>query len=121
MIEERGGSQNSFTKRMSHFITSILCDKPNDHALCEIDFIRGTCEKCGNLTKFPLRNEYTNMMRMVKCKRYKYIKSEKKVGKESIRLEYVEDDIPIEEFMSIFCKLIQPYICHAFFSKWQEE
>ena len=59
----------------------------------EIDCIRGTCETCGNLTKFPLREEDTNTTRMVKCKRYKYIKSETKAGKESTRLEYVEDEI----------------------------
>ena len=80
----------------------------------EIDCIRGTYGLCDNLTKFPLRDEDIDMMRMVKYKRYKYIKSETKVGKESTRLEYVEDDIPIGEFMSFFCKLIQPYIHHDF-------
>ena len=111
MIEESGGtSQNTFPKRPSQFITSILCDKPNDCAIGEIDCIRGTCETCGNLTKFPLREEDTNMTRMVKCKRYKYIKSETKAGKESTRLEYVEDEISAGEFMSNFHKLIQPYI-----------
>ena len=69
MIEESGGSQNIFHKRPSQFITSILCEKPNRHAICEIDYIRGTCETCGNLTKFPLRDEDTDVMRIVKCKR----------------------------------------------------
>ena len=54
MIEESGGSQNSFRKQLSQFITSILCDKPNDCAIGEIDYIRETCESCGNLTKFSL-------------------------------------------------------------------
>ena len=81
MIEESGGSQNSFPKQLSQFITSILCDKPNDCAIGEIDFLRGTCETCGNLTKFPLREEDTNTTRMVKCKRYKYINSETKFEK----------------------------------------
>ena len=66
MIEESGGSQNSFHKWSSQFITSILCNKPNDHAIGEIDCIRGTCETCGNSTKFPLRDKDTDMMRMVK-------------------------------------------------------
>ena len=65
MIKESGGSQNSFHKWPSQFITSILCDKPNDRAIDEIDYIRGTCETCGNLTKFPLRDEDTDMVRMV--------------------------------------------------------
>ena len=59
-----------------------------------MDCIRGTCETCDNLTKFPLRDADIDMTRIVKCKRYKYIKSKTRVGKESTRLEYVEDDIP---------------------------
>ena len=87
MIEESGGtSQNTFPKWPSQFITSILCDKPNDSAIDEIDCIRGTGKECGNLTKFPLRDENTDMVRMVNCKR-KYIKLKTKVGKESTRLE----------------------------------
>ena len=73
------------------------------------------------MTKFPLRDEDIDMTRIVKCKRYKYIKLEIKFRKESTRLEYVEDDIATRKFMSIFCKLIQPYIRHAFFAKWQAE
>ena len=71
MIEESGGSQNTLPKWLSQFITSILCDKPNDCGIGEIDCIRGTCETCGNLTKFPLWDEDTDLVRMVKCKRYK--------------------------------------------------
>ena len=37
---------------------------------------------------------------MVKCNRYKYIKFETKVGKESIRFKYVKDKIPVGDFMS---------------------
>ena len=66
-----------------------------------------------------MRDEDIDMTRIVKCKRYKYIKSETKVGKESTRLEYVEDDILAREFMSSFHKLIQPYMHHAFFAKWK--
>ena len=75
MIEESGGSQNSYSKRQSQFITSILCDNLDDHAIGEIDCIRATCETCGNLTKFTLRDEDIDMMNMVKFKRYMYIKS----------------------------------------------
>lgn len=117
MIEESGGSQNDFPKRPSQFIASILCNKSIDHEIPEIDCIRGTCQTCGDLAKFPLRLEDTDMVRMIKCKRYKYIKSETKVGKESTRLEYVEDEIPVATFMENFCKLIQPYIRHVFFAK----
>ena len=57
-------------------------------------------------SNFLLIDEDIDMTRIVKCKRYKYIKSKTKVGKESTRLEYVEDDIPAGEFMSNFHKLI---------------
>ena len=55
------------------------------------------------------------------CKSYKYVKNETKLGKETKRLEYVEEELPILTFMDRFKNLIQPYIRHAFFAKWQAQ
>ena len=37
------------------------------------------------------------------------------------RLEYVEEEMNVGAFMDKFKSMIQPYICHAFFAKWQEQ
>ena len=44
-----------------------------------------------------------------------------KVWKETKRLEYVEEELPIVTFMDKFKNLIQLYIRHAFFAKWQAQ
>ena len=41
--------------------------------------------------------------------------------KETKRLEYVKEELPVVTFMDIFKNLIQPYIHHAFFAKWQAQ
>ena len=43
------------------------------------------------------------------------------MGKETKRLEYVEEELHVLTFMDRFKNLIQPYICHTFFSKWQAQ
>lgn len=119
--EDNDGYENAPPKRTSPFIASILCDKSDDNATGQINCIRGICGTCGDLAKLPLRDEDTNMRKMVNCKSYKYKKIETKFGKESTRLDYVEEEIPIGTFMENFRKLIKPYICHGFFAKWQAE
>ena len=42
------------------------------------------------------------------------MKNETKLGKETKRLEYVEEELPIVTFMDKFNDFIQPYIHHAF-------
>lgn len=49
------------------------------------------------------------------------MKNEIKLGKETKGLEYVEDKLPIVTFMDRFKKLIQTFIRHAFFAKWQAQ
>ena len=43
------------------------------------------------------------------------------MGKETKRLEYVEEELPIVTFVDRFKNLIQPYIHHEFFAKWQAQ
>ena len=49
------------------------------------------------------------------------MKTETKLGKETKRLEYVEEELPVLTLLDRFKKLIQPYIHHAFFTKWQAQ
>ena len=119
-IEETFGYKNAPPSRRSEFISSILCDKIDD-PVGQINCIRGTCETCSNLALFPLNNEDIDVTKMITCKCYKYVRNETKFGKESKRLEYVEDEMTVGAFMDKFKSLIQPYICHAFFAKWQAQ
>lgn len=66
MREERCGFQNAPPKQASLFIKSILCDHENGP---QINCIKGICETCGNLAKFPSRIEDTDLTKTVNCKR----------------------------------------------------
>ena len=70
---------------------------------------------------FSLKIETINVTKKLHCKSYKYVKNETKLGKETKRLEYVEEELPIITFMDRIKNLSQPYICHAFFGKWQAQ
>ena len=97
-----------------------MCDNIDD-PIGKINFIKGLCETCGELALFPLKTENIDVTKILNCKSYKYVKNETKLGKETKRLEYVEEEFPVLTFMVRFKKLIQPYICHAFFAKWQAQ
>lgn len=96
----------------------MLCDHKNGP---QLNCIKGHCDTCGNLAKFPSRDEDTNLTKTVNWKSYKYVKFQTNYRKESTRLSYVEEEIPIGKFMEDFQKLIQPYIQHSFFAKWQAQ
>ena len=70
---------------------------------------------------FPLKIENIDVTKKLSCKSYKYVKNETKLGIETKGLEYVEEEFPVLTFMDKFKKLIQPYICHTFFAKWQAQ
>lgn len=54
---------------------------------------------------------------MVNCKSYDYVKNETKFGKESKRLEYVEEEITIGAFMDKFLKIDSTLHSSCFFCK----
>ena len=97
-----------------------MCDNI-DYPTGKINCIKGLCETCGELALFPLEIENIDVTKKLNCKSYKYVKNETKLGKETKRLEYVEEELPIVTFMDIFKNLIQPYIHHAIFTKWQAQ
>jgi len=97
-----------------------LCDNIDDPT-SKINCIKGLCETCGELALFPLKTENIDVTKILNCKSYKYVKNETKLGKETKRLEYVEEGLPILTFMDRFKNLIQPYIHHTYFAKWQEQ
>ena len=74
-----------------------------------------------NWLYFLLEIENSDVTKKLNCKSYKYVKNEIKLGKERKRLEYVEEELLVLTFMNKFKNLIQPYICHAFFAKWQAQ
>ena len=76
---------------------------------------------CGELALFPLKIENIDVTKKLNCKIYKYVKNEINLGKETKRLEYVEEELPILTFINRFKNLIQPYIRHTFFTKWQAQ
>ncbi|WP_233358240.1 hypothetical protein, partial [Vibrio cholerae] len=83
----------------------------------QINCIKGLCETCGELALFPLKIEKIDVTKKLNCKSYKNVKNETKLGKETKRLEYVEEELLVLTFMDRFRNLIQPYIRHAFFAK----
>ena len=93
-------------------MSSILCDKIDDPA-GQINCIKGLCETCGELALFPIKVENIDVTKKMNCKSYKYVKNETKLGKETKRLEYVEEELCILASMDKFKNLIQPYIHHA--------
>ena len=97
-----------------------MCDNIDD-PIGKINCIKGLCETCGELALFPLKIETIDVTKKLNCKSYKYFKNETKLGKETKRLEYVEEELSILTFMDRFKKLIQPYIRHTFFAKWQAQ
>ena len=68
-----------------------------------------------------MKIETIDVTKKLNCKSYKYVKNETKLGKETKRLEYVEEELPVLTFMDIFKNLIQPYIRHTLFAKWQAQ
>ena len=73
------------------------------------------------LALFPFKIENIDATKKLNCKSYKYVKNETKLEKDTKRLEYVEEELPVLTFMDRFKNLIQPYICHTFFTKWQTQ
>ena len=73
------------------------------------------------MAHFPLKNDDIDVTKMINYKCYKYVRNETKIGKETKILEYVEEELHVLTFMDRFKKLIQPYICHALFGKWQAQ
>ena len=78
-----------------------MCDNIDDPA-SQINCIKGLCETCGELALFPLKTENIDVTKILNCKSYKYVKNETKLGKETKRLEYVEEELSVLTFMDRF-------------------
>lgn len=86
-------------------MSSILCDKIDD-LVGLINCIKIICETYGELALFPLNFENIDGTKKLNCQKLQVCKEQNKVGKDTKRLEYVEEELPVLTFMDKFKNLI---------------
>jgi len=109
------------------FISMILCNRDPENVFFFKRCVGGRrCHECGDLVlfhrKFPIDPTHPGLSDItVKWKRYEYVSMNPSSSSHvpSKRIDLLEDEIPISDFMDKFQSQIYKYIKHSHRSRWQ--
>ena len=113
---------------MRDFISMILCNRNPENVFFIKRCVGGRrCHECGDLElfhrKFPIDPTHPGLSDItVKWKRYEYVSMNPSSSSHvpSKRIDLLEDEIPISEFMDKFQSQIYKYIKHSHRSRWKD-
>ena len=102
------------------FIKSLLCERGEGDIFYKMKCVKNKCDNCLNLKKWK-DYIYDSSDDMIKQKMFKYVSFPLPHGGESRRIELVEDEVPIKEFINTFkTRQIYQYVQHSHMARWQD-
>lgn len=115
------GSNVHVPNNAHELLMYLLCEREEGEIFFKMACVQGVCQFCGNISRWVDCNDDISVSLIMKWRRDEYVSKDLLSGGQSKRIDLVESDIPVAQFMDKFKHdQIYKYIKHTHIYKWKD-